>query len=692
MRRSGYLLLSVLAAWPSAQGQGGERVLEPRLRHLRVGGAREWADFPMEAEASRLPLRFSAEANAAESTLRLRQQDVRQNWKILLNDKELARLVADENDTVLYLPVPAGALRSGENILVIEQIGKIPDDVRVGEIVLIDRPRSEVVSEATLEVSVVDAAKEASNLPCRITVLNAQGALTTVGAASRGELAVRPGVVYTGTGRARFGLAAGEYTIVAGRGFEYGIDSVRISVKRGDRLRKTLRIRREVPTPNYVSCDTHTHTLTYSGHGDATLDERVITIAGEGVELPIATDHNRQIDYHAAAVKQGVRKYFTPVVGNEVTTPVGHFNIFPVAAGDQIPDFKAKDWKSIFASIQERTAAKVIVLNHPRDRHSGFCPFGAEHHNALLGQNLDGWGLRANAMEVINSGAQQTDALRLYRDWFGLLNRGLVLTPVGASDSHDVSRYIVGQARTYIRCRDGDPGNIDVAKAVSNFVKGRVLVSCGLLADIRVNGQYGPGELARAPGDVKVTVRVLGPSWVTADKVELYANGVRIREAKIATQKTPIKWEGEWTLPRFRHDVHLVAIASGPGVGELYWPIARPYQPTSPRVDRRVIGSTGAVRLDGDGDGRWSSAFDYAQRLHKLHAGDVPRLIEALAEYDEAVAAQAAGLLQAAGTSVQDPEILKASRTAGEQVARGFEAFALAWRECQIARSSGNPP
>ena len=33
---------------------------------------------------------------------------------------------------------------------------------------------------------------------------------------------------------------------------------------------------------------------------------------------------------------------------------------------------------------------------------------------------------------------------------------------------------------------------------------------------------------------MKVAVRVLGPSWVTADTVELYANGQKIREARIA--------------------------------------------------------------------------------------------------------------------------------------------------------------
>src|SRR5262249_18246698 len=154
-------------------------------------------------------------------------------------------------------------------------------------------------------------------------------------------------------------------------------------------------------------------------------------------------------------------------------------------------------------------------------------------------------------MEVINSGAQQSDVLRLYRDWFGLLNRGIKLTPVGASDSHDVSRFIVGQARTYIQCADDKPGDIDVGLALTNFLKGRVSVSLGLLAEITVDDKYGPGDLAPATRPVKVAVRVLGPSWVKADKVELYANGSKIREAQIEKGKQPgVKWAGEWHLPR----------------------------------------------------------------------------------------------------------------------------------------------
>lgn len=664
------LLLGLLSPVAAAK----EIVLDAKLHHLRAGDQPEWSDFPSKPEGPSLALRFQSGPNKTEWTLRVRQQDVRQPWKVMLNGKELVRLPNDENDQVLFFAIPAGRLLAGENMLTVEQIGKIPDDVRIGEIILDDRPVADVLSAATVEIDVTEAGQP---VPCRLTILNGDGALMSCGAKSDDHLAVRPGVVYTSTGLARFGLPAGSYTVYAGRGFAYSLDSARIEVKPGDRLRKSLSIRRVVETPGWLCSDTHVHTLTHSGHGDCTIDERMITLAGEGIEVPIATDHNKQIDYEALAVKLGVRKYFTPIVGNEVTTAVGHFNIFPAPADRPLPDFKLKDWNAITANIQKTTAAKVVVLNHPRDLHSGFRPFGPERFISVSGERLDGMTLPANAMEVVNSGAHQTDFMLPFRDWFGLMNRGVFLTPVGASDSHDVSRYIVGQGRTYVRCESPQA-------AVAGFVQGRVMVSCGLLAEITVNGKYGPGALVPPSDTVKVHVRVLGPDWVKADKIELFANGRKIREAKIVAgdAKPGVKWQGEWTLPRFQHDVHLVAITSGPAVTELYWPISKPYQQTAPVVNRRNIGATGAVWIDADGDGQRTSAFSYAERLLKKHGPE--KMIAALADYDEAVAIQAASLLKLRGVALD----MDAARKAGEQVERGFAAFAEAWRASEIARQN----
>ena len=127
-----FLLSSALSA--------AETVLDSKLHHLRSGTVREWSDFPADAEGPALTIRFKAKANASEWALRLRQQDVKQTPRVSLNGKELGKLALDENDTVIFLPVPAGRLVDGENSLKIESCAKLSDDIRVGEIALdIDR-------------------------------------------------------------------------------------------------------------------------------------------------------------------------------------------------------------------------------------------------------------------------------------------------------------------------------------------------------------------------------------------------------------------------------------------------------------------------------------------------------------------------------------------------------------------------
>ena len=56
--------------------------------------------------------------------VRLRQQDVKQTRRHPLNGKELAKLPPDENDQVLYFPIPAGRCRPVKTSWAIEQVGK----------------------------------------------------------------------------------------------------------------------------------------------------------------------------------------------------------------------------------------------------------------------------------------------------------------------------------------------------------------------------------------------------------------------------------------------------------------------------------------------------------------------------------------------------------------------------------------
>src|SRR5439155_669263 len=405
------------------------------------------------------------------------------------------------------------------------------DDILLGPIRLDARPRDQALAESTLHVRVRE---NGSLVPSRVTITRNDGLLAALSSAGQQQMAIRPGVIYTGTGEAQVHLPAGKYTVFASRGPEYSVESKGVKLRPGQRAALSFAINREVPTPGLVSCDTHIHTWTYSRHGDCTLDERMLTIAGEALELPIATDHNLVIDYSPCARSNGVRQYFTPVVGDEVTTGKGHFNAFPVLPGNPPPDFKIENWPSLTEAIRATPGVQVVVLNHPTDTHNGFCPFAATNFNRVTGENLRGFEFSFDCVEVVNSGALRSDLMETFRDWFALLNYGYRVTGVGASDSHDVSRFIVGQGRTYIRCDDHDPSAIDVDEACRNLLAGRALISLGLLVNIRVNDRFGVGDLATnlAPL-INVAVDVLGPSWARADHVQLVANGLKVREQRV---------------------------------------------------------------------------------------------------------------------------------------------------------------
>jgi hypothetical protein len=672
------LFLWILFTGAGAQGQ--ELTIDPKLYHLRNGDLAEWAEFARQADGNQLTLPFQARANQTHYTLCLRQQDVKQDWTILLNGREIGKLALDEKDMFWYVDVPPNTLKTGANSLLISTTSAQVDDIRVGQLVLAERPMDTWLNEAALQVEVREEGG-IQGLPCRITITNLEGTLQPIRAQPGQHLAIRPGYVYSGDGKAVLGLPAGTYRIYATRGMEYGVDSADVVLKPGGQAVHKLVINRQVPTTGWVSSDTHVHTFTYSGHGDATIAERALSLAGEGIELPVITDHNVIVDIRPVARQMGVDKFFTAVSGIETTTSVGHFNIFPVAPNTPVPDFRVKDWDTLSRGLAQVAGLEAIILNHARDIHAGFRPFDPQRHLAVAGRTLTGWHLPANAMEVINSGATQTNNMQLYWDWFGMLNGGHQLTPVGASDSHDVSRYLVGQARTYIRSQNQDPGQINTAEAIANFKAGKVMVSFGLLAEMVVNAHYGPGELAPAPGEVLVAVQVLGPAWAKADKVTLYANGREIQQSPIRDPGAGgVKWRGTWKLPRPRQDLFLVAVAEGPGGHLPFWPIGKPYQPRSPDWVPRVMGSTGAVWIDGDGDKQFTSALAYAQELTGKFQYNLPRLIKKLKAYDESVALQVASQLQLLGTDVAGPQITELLKKASPPTKAGFEHFALAWK------------
>lgn len=636
------LLLAALASFAHAQ----EQTLEARRLHLGKPGQFEWDLFKDKAvDAERLEIRFQAKANTTEHTLRIWQRDVKLGWPVLLNGRRIGSLTTLETPLECVLPLPAGALRDGENVLTIGPVSGL-DDIEVGPIALVSTPMVEAVGGSRVRLVVTDA-ETGSTLPCRLTVTRLDGTLQPLRADPAHEVAARTGVVYTRDGHATISMPPGDYVLHAGRGFEWGVERVSLSLKLGESKEVPLKLRREVDTRGWIAADSHIHTLTHSGHGDAKIEERMLTIAGEGIELAIATDHNHHTDYAPAAASMGVTDRFTPVMGNEVTTKHGHFNAFPIQPGAPLVDHNQEDWGKLIPAMRATPGVKVITLNHPRDLHSGFVPLGGIQFNPSTGRHRQADALNIDAMEVITSGAMQSDIHLLYRDWFALLNRGHRISAVASSDTHDVSRFILGQGRTYVAAKDADPAKLDLDEVWRSYQQGRLLVSLGLMTTLKVDGKFTVGDLATGLGEsIQVEAVVSGPAWVKADRIELFANGILVREQALQDEhRAGEKARVAWKLPRPPHDVHLVAIATGPGVTEPFWEIPRPYQPGSKALNPRVIGSTNPIWIDANGDGRFQSAFAIAQDLIQKSAGDHAALRDSLKKHDEAVVIQADSLL-----------------------------------------------
>lgn len=639
------LFLALGAAMSTALAQAA--TIDAGRYHLGVTGQPEWEEFAASTpHGPQLELKFTAPAaNTAEATLLIRQSNVKIGWHVALNGQRIGTLEMLAQPLVRALPVKAGLLRAGENTLtIVRGASRLADDIVVSEIALEPGPRAAVFS-ASLAVTVSDA-EHADGLPCRITIVDEREALIPLDAAEGQQLALRTGVAYTGDGRATLRAAPGTYTIYASRGFEYSVAQQKVTLVAGETQAVALTLRREVPTPGFVACDSHIHTLTHSKHGDATVDERLLTIAGEGIELAVATDHNHHADYTQAMERMGMSGHFRSVIGNEVSTKVGHFTAFPLTSDTPLPNSNLTDWLALLHNIRSVTGAKVIALNHPRDVHQNFTPFAPENFDPVTGELRAVPKFDVDAIEVVTSAAMQSDILQLYRDWFALLNHGHRVAGIGASDTHQVSEFILGQARTYAAvAHDAEPGAIDLDDVCASYRSGRLLVSFGLLTTMTVDGRYRVGDTTTELGDeLSIEVRVLGPSWVTADRVELFANGIKVRAHSIAATDKVEKATVRWTLPRPPHDVHLVAIATGPGVTAPYWETPRPYQPTSKTFTPRILGSTNPIWVDADRDGVFTSARGYAATLLRQSAGDPAKLATLLESYDAAVKAQAKDL------------------------------------------------
>jgi hypothetical protein len=438
------------------------------------------------------------------------------------------------------------------------------------------------------------------------------------------NLAVRRNVVYCLSGRDRITVPAGTYEVLASRGLEWSLDRATLEVPAGGEVAWTANLRPELATAGWVSGDFHLHTLTHSGHGDADMNERVISLVGEGVEFAVATDHNHNIDYGPTMAALGAEGHMTAVVGNEVSTPIGHLNAFPLDPERAPVDASLTDANALFKLIRDEPnefgVTPVIQLNHPRWEgidyftSTGLDPITGRSDDPAYSADFDtlevlnenaGWGYHdADLEHAFPTGSSLHSVLK---DWYHLLNRGHRYFAVGNSDSHTVHKAFAGYPRNFVRSSTDDPAAIDAAEVAAALRAGRVFTTTGPFVRAHIGEVETGGTVTALDGRVLLQAEIGAAQWIYLDRAKVVVNGDVWHEIELEPIVDPrgrIHWRTLTQPLELQRDAWVHVIVEG---DESLSPIVtgspRPVLP---------LAITNPIWVDADGDGQVRSLDSWA--------------------------------------------------------------------------------
>ncbi len=396
-------------------------------------------------------------------------------------------------------------------------------------------------------------------------------------------------VIYSETGAGERPVPPGRYRITIDRGFEYTAYEKDLEIVAGRTARVSIELERVVDTKGWISADLHLHAMP-SPDAIQPLADRVRALVAAGVEVGVATDHNKVTDYRPVIDELKVRPWIASVIGDEITTRdpyYGHFNAFPLPAGAAPVPYRGVTPGEIFAAARAEGSlgpGTVVQVNHPRMARIGYLDLLRFDRD-----DVKGWQAKVplgelgfDAIEVFNGDhyAMIPKVEDCMRDWYALLDAGYHVTATGNSDSHKLTFHEPGVPRNLVAVPNDDPAAFDERAFVAAVRQGRVVVSSGPFLRLEANGK-GVGDTIAA-GRAEVTIVVDAPAWVDVSQVQLVRRGELIGEWAAPFPKGPHRVEIHATHPLRKGD-WIIAIARGEKpMGYLHRPNARPFAFTNP--------------------------------------------------------------------------------------------------------------
>jgi hypothetical protein len=483
--------------------------------------------------------------------------------------------------------------------------------------------------------------EEGNRIPAKLSFTDSDGNKSDMfpnAGADPEKLAVRYHAIYTLEGEGAVTVPVGTWNVYASHGIEWSLDHITLTFEEGGEYSWDAELVHEIDTTDWISGDFHLHTLTHSGHGDSNMNERIISLIGENVEFAVATDHNHNTDYQPTIDGLDANEHITAVVGNEVSSPYGHLNTFPLDANAKVVNQKLEA-PELFAMIRaEQNDAgiiPIIQINHPRWGNIDY--FGTRGLDPITGESDDErWSWDFDSIEVLNENpgwgfydAEITDMPTrssrhsVLRDWYNMLNAGRHIAAVGNSDSHTVTHNIAGIPRNYVYTGSDDPSSIDPAKVASAVRSGRMSTTTGPFLRMTANGHPMGSTISAHDEFLDVHIDVQSASWIDLDSVRIIQNGDEVASVEFGREQRG--WcrgmEQSHYRPRIRiaipRDCWIVAIAEGD----------EPMTPFVMHDDRDVLplAIANPIYIDADGDGSYTPPRKWAENV--IATGDLETIV-----------------------------------------------------------------
>jgi hypothetical protein len=399
-------------------------------------------------------------------------------------------------------------------------------------------------------------------------------------------------VRYLASGSASLALPAGSYTFIASRGFEYELAQSSVTLAAGEEKSLDLQLTRSVSTPGFMCGDFHVHAM-WSPDSDDLYDFKVAALAGEGLEIPVITEHEYIGDLNPTIAKLGLQPWIRGVAGEEITTfTYGHFNAYPLVQDPSRPNQGAVLWygkspAEMFADVHATWPGAVLQVNHPRAYTIGGY-FSWAGYDAATGVAKRGMELSRNfeALEVWNGAGWDAYLGSTVQDWYSFLDRGFLVTATGNSDSHHALWDHVGYPRNYVKLSTDEPANLNVVELGQNVREGHVVVSGGPFVTASI-GSKSLGDVVDATAKkVTLTVGVQAPTWMPVDRLRVIVGGKTVIDQAIdaSTQdpKNPaLRFQKDLTV-LVDQDSWLIVVATGAGSLAPVFPGDQPFAVTNP--------------------------------------------------------------------------------------------------------------